>query len=151
MFVKEHFTFRDLLREPVRVSDAVDRNRWVHVSRRDGPDLVVLRSDWFESSFAGAGAIARLLQPSALSSQPDRAQLEASFPWTRFLSSEACAAFVAELASTLEICEQLDTFAPLGQLITEWKATAAIQADPELAAQLTSPIEVADGRPVPEP
>jgi hypothetical protein len=151
MVLKERFTFRDLLREPGRVSDAVDRNRWVHVSRRDGPDLVVLRSDWFESSFAGAGAIARLLQASPLSAQPDREHLEASFPWTRYLSSEACADFIAELVSTLEICEQLDTFAPLGQLMTEWKATAAIQADPELAAQLAGPVEVADGRPVPEP
>lgn len=54
------------------------------------------------------------------------------FPWVRYLPTEDLAEFVAELVETLRAAESLDNPAPLLQLITEWRHTAEVHADPEL-------------------
>jgi hypothetical protein len=59
--------------------------------------------------------------------------------------------FAAALARAPQLGADLDSLAPAGQLVTEWKATAAIQADPDLVEALTMPIPVPDGGPVPQP
>ena len=74
-----------------------------------------------------------------------------ALPWTRFLSEDGRAELTAELGATLDACAELETFVALGQLLAEWKATAAVQADPELRARLAAPVEAVDGRSVPAP
>lgn len=149
----EQFTFRDLLREPKRVSEAVDRERRLLIHRRDAPDLIVTRADLFEDELAGANGFGRLLRNLIVhvpSGQVGDVVADA-LPWTRFLSKEGRAQLATELAATLDACADLETLVPLGQLLAEWKATAAVQADPELRARLATPIEVVDGRSVPAP
>lgn len=68
----------------------------------------------------------------------------------RFLSADDRAAFAREYVETFAACNDLQVWAPLGQLLHEWKATAAVAADPELAAALTTSIED-DFGPVPTP
>lgn len=153
MTVAEHFTFRDLLREPKRVSDAVDRERRVVISRRNAPDLIVTRADLFEDELSGAGGLARLLGTLAAHVSADELgrELIEALPWTRYLSDAGRREFVTELAATLEACAELGTLVPFGQLLVEWKSTAAVLADPALAAHLTAPIGKPDGRMVAAP
>lgn len=40
---------------------------------------------------------------------------------------------------------ELDNFAPLAQLVDEWRATAEIHADPKLARRLRRPITTVGG------
>ena len=58
--------------------------------------------------------------------------------------------FVDEVTQTLVAVSMIDNYAPVGQLLREWKATAEIHADPRLATRLRRRID-ADGDPVPAP
>lgn len=59
-----------------------------------------------------------------------------AFPWVRFLPTEDVRAFVFELVDTLRAADALENAAPVVQLITEWRHTAEVHADPELAARV---------------
>ncbi len=149
----EQLTFRDLLREPKRVSEVVDRERRLLIHRRGAPDLVVTRADLFEDELAGASGLGRLLRNLLAHVPPSEVGevVADALPWTRFLSEEGRSELTAELGATLDACAELETFVALGQLLAAWKATAAAQADPELRARLAAPIEAVDGRSVPAP
>jgi hypothetical protein len=58
------------------------------------------------------------------------------FPWVRFLPDEDRSLFERSFVETLLACVSLDNFAKLEELLGDWKATALIHADPELAADL---------------
>lgn len=61
-----------------------------------------------------------------------------AFPWVRFLPKEDVQAFLVELIGTLRAVEELGSPAPVVQVITEWRHTAEVHADPELFATLTT-------------
>lgn len=71
------------------------------------------------------------------------------FPWVRFLPTEEVAAFRLELAEARRAADALDDPARVVQVISAWKSTAEIHADPELAAILST--GGADFGPVPRP
>jgi hypothetical protein len=75
--------------------------------------------------------------------------LPEAFPWVRFLPREDVPAFLVELIGTLRAVEELGSPAPVVQVITEWRHTAEVHADPELFAALTE--NSADHGPVPPP
>lgn len=58
------------------------------------------------------------------------------FPWVCFLPTEDVRAFVLELVDPLRAADSLENFAPVAQVITEWRHTAEVHADPELAARI---------------
>jgi hypothetical protein len=60
-----------------------------------------------------------------------------AFPWVRFLPREDMQAFVVELVETLEAANSLGTPAPVTQLITAWRHTAEVHADPRLVEILS--------------
>jgi hypothetical protein len=66
------------------------------------------------------------------------------FPWTSFLPKSDRVAFVDEFTRTVVAAAELDNFAPLAQLVDEWRATAEIHADPKLARRLRRAV-AADG------
>jgi hypothetical protein len=61
-----------------------------------------------------------------------------AFPWVRVLPKEDVQAFLVELVGTLRAVEELGSPAPVVQVITEWRHTAEVHADPELFAALTN-------------
>ena len=73
-----------------------------------------------------------------------------AFAWAKFLPSDARDRFAQELTDTLLAAATVDVYAPVAQLVREWKSTAETHADPELLRRLTGPIEAA-GHPVPSP
>ncbi|MBQ6641902.1 MAG: hypothetical protein IJH84_12855, partial [Saccharopolyspora sp.] len=67
----------------------------------------------------------------------------AALPWTRPLPVEDARTFVAELAESLRTADSADdpAAAATAQLITEWRHTAEVHAEPELFARLTTEAE----------
>ncbi|GAA0263566.1 hypothetical protein GCM10010492_75770 [Saccharothrix mutabilis subsp. mutabilis] len=59
-----------------------------------------------------------------------------AFPWVRFLPRQDMQAFVVELVQTLEAADSLSTPVPVTQLVSEWRHTAEVYADPSLLATL---------------
>ena len=61
-----------------------------------------------------------------------------AFPPVHSLPAEDAREFAAELAESLRTTTSI---APHLQLITEWRHTAAVHADPELAARLARDLD----------
>lgn len=71
-------------------------------------------------------------------------------PWATFLPSRDRDLFVHELTQSLHGVSLIDDFAPVGQFLREWKATAEIHADPRLARRLRSGLDASsDAIPTP--
>jgi hypothetical protein len=75
------------------------------------------------------------------------------FPWMRFLPPEDRELFAVEIVETLEAANSLGTPAPVIQLITAWRHTAEVWADPRLVEILTTDhgLDGEDFGEVPEP
>jgi hypothetical protein len=63
--------------------------------------------------------------------------LAARFPWMKFLAKNARRAFVYDFIETVQACASVGNSAALDEVIHAWKSTAAIYADPKLAANLS--------------
>ena len=72
------------------------------------------------------------------------------FPWLRLLSRPEIKEFIREFADAVVAAAELSRWDLVDRLVHAWKATAAIHADPDLAARLSTPID-ADHGPVPSP
>jgi hypothetical protein len=139
-------------RSPRDVAAVAETAGWVRLERRGEVPFILVREDRLEESQEGLEATARLLGLllERVSVDTAAALIEKVFAWTRFLSTEGRADFAREYVETFAACNDVQVWAPLGQVIREWKATAAVAADPELAAALRKPIDT-DFGPVPAP
>lgn len=72
------------------------------------------------------------------------------FPWISLLPEGSRSSFAVDFVQNFRISADLGQWAALDQTVHEWKATAAVCADPALAGQLTGPVE-GDLGPVPPP
>lgn len=146
------YTLTEFLRSPREVAEAADRFPRLIIHRRNAPDLVLSRADRRRGEAVGAAGAASLLS-RLLGRDPLQARelIVEAFPWARYLSEKGRSEFALEFAETLAVSAELDSFAPLAQVLEGWKATATLQADPELADELARPVPEPDGRPVPAP
>lgn len=62
------------------------------------------------------------------------------FPWVQALPPEDVNAFASDFVRAAQASAELGQWAVLNQAVREWKATAAIYAEPGLAAKLTAPV-----------
>jgi hypothetical protein len=149
MRVIEH-PFSDLLRRPKEVTSDVDDGD-VLLRRRDEPDLRLTRADRDVDRAATFAALGRTLRnlavhnPKALSEA-----LAEAVPWIEVLPSKDRELFVDEFSRVVVATTELDSYAPLSQLIREWRATAEIHAEPRRARGLKRPIR-ANGAAVERP
>ena len=67
-------------------------------------------------------------------------------PWTRFLPPTALDEFARELAETLEACASIGSMNRIAEVVTAWKATAAIYADLGLDSERQRPLAGTDMR-----
>ncbi|MEX2548549.1 MAG: hypothetical protein WD830_12305 [Chloroflexota bacterium] len=144
-------TLTDFLRDPNTIVDRLEHTDVV-LHRRNAAALRLSLESRTEAVAEGVRFVARLLG-SALTDESVRRRLEASteaIPWLSFLPEQARHQFLAELFRTAEAAAELGVMTPLAQLVREWQATAAIYADPALAAELRRPL-AGDGIPVPSP
>lgn len=71
-----------------------------------------------------------------------------AFPWVEFLPGPEREMFADELTRARLAESSVASCAPFAQLVREWRATAEICADPELARRLAAPIDDPTGGPV---
>ena len=141
----------ELQRDPKAVAALVDAGD-VRVRRRDGADLLLTREDRAASTDQGSLTAARALRNilTHLPTAAAAAALADEFPWLKLLPEDALAEFVTDFVRATQASAELGRWSVLAQTIREWKATAAIYADPELAERLTTPV-TGDFGPVPSP
>jgi hypothetical protein len=137
--------FSEFLRQPNEVvADLADHD--VVLRRRNAPALRLSEAEREEERDEAFDALARLLRnllthsPAGLESTIDEV-----FPWATFLSKRDRKLFIDELTQTLIAVSTIDNFAPVGQLLREWKATAEIHADPRLARRLRRRLDATGG------
>lgn len=112
----------------------------VVLRRRDGADVMLVDLEREQGLRRGFADATRLLAgfekaPEAFFESIAK-DLPNAIAWTAFLPSEDRLAFLHEFVATAAACVDVDVFGPLAQLNNEWRATAAVHADPELAAVL---------------
>ena len=141
----------ELQRDPKGVAALADRGE-VRVRRRDGVPLLLVREDRASSTVEGAQVAARALR-NALAHLPVEDALEAlteEFPWVDLLPEADRRQFAEDFVRAVRASADLGQWTVLTQVLTEWKATAAIHADPALVEELTRPLD-GDYGPVPGP
>lgn len=154
-FMEAVLQWSDIARNPREVAATVEREGEARLERRGEGQPFVLMAAWRrDADRAGVHTAERLVR-NAISHATRIGDLDdlmiETFPWTRFLPAEERGEFAVSFSETYSACVDLGTWAPLEQLLVEWRATAAIHADPALAAKLRGPFEVDLGpAPVPE-
>jgi hypothetical protein len=143
------FSFSDLLQQPTRVAAAVEERGRVILHRRNAPDLVLSRASDLSELAGFARLLARMLKHIPGNELGET--VSEALPWTRYLTETGRANFVINLPAVIQDCDDLGTFAPLEIYLVDWRNTAAVLADPELADRLAQPIPDPIGRPVEAP
>jgi hypothetical protein len=141
----------ELQRDPKSVAALADRGD-VRVRRRDGVPLLLVREDSAEAAAVGALSAARALRNvlAHLSADDAVGALTEEFPWLDLLPEVDRRQFATDFVRAVAASAELGRWAVLAQVIVEWRATAAVHADPALADELTRPLDDDHG-PVPAP
>lgn len=134
-------TLTDFLRDPNSIVEQLER-RDVVLHRRNAADLHLSLRARAESDDEAVGFLARLLGRVLADDVMRRrfAEAVAAIPWVSFMPVDEREVFVDEVVRTAEGAAELGSMAALAQVLNEWKATAAIHADPTLAIELKRPI-----------
>ncbi|WP_316527024.1 prevent-host-death family protein [Kitasatospora brasiliensis] len=147
-------SFSELSKNSKRVADTVERAQRVRVTRRDGEDLYLTTERHDRQREETADVTTRLFAALIASDEGARTVLLALpvvFPWVRHLSAGEVREFVVDLVDATRDVVELDVHAGLHRVIAEWRATARVLADPELAAELARPLPGDDHGEVVEP
>ncbi len=141
----------ELQRDPKGVAALADQGD-VRVRRRDGVPLLLVREDSATSAAAGAVSAARALRTALAHLHGSEAAdaLVEEFPWVELLPDPDRRQFVADFVRAVSASAELGRWSVLEQVLVEWKATAAVYADPALAEALARPLNQ-DLGPVPVP
>lgn len=132
--------FSDLLRRPNDVTGDLDSGDVV-LRRRDEPDLRLTRADREADRTEAFGALARSFRNLAVHNAAALTEaLTDAFGWVEFLPDAERRRFVDEFSRVVVAVAAIDDFGPLVQLIREWRATAEVHADPQLAHSLRQPV-----------
>jgi hypothetical protein len=143
--------FSEFLRQPNNVVAELEEHDVV-LRRRDAPPLRLSDATRDDARAEAFDTVARLLRnllthdPSGLADA-----LDDVFSWASLLPAREQSAFVDELGRTLVAASAIDNFAPVAQLLREWRTTAEIHADPRLARRLRRAITATGDRVAPPP
>jgi hypothetical protein len=149
----EEVPFTELIQHPTRTTRRLAGNRALRLRRRDAGDLVLMSADRAEQEGEVVDLTARLLAGVLAESggaELVRHALPAALPWIRFLPDAAVDELAAELVATVHAAAALNNMVPVSQLLTEWRHTAEVYADPDLRTILTQSHD-GDFGPVPAP
>lgn len=132
----------ELQRDPKAVAALADRGD-VRVRRRDGAALLLTREGRVSSTADGAVMAARALRNLLVHMGPQAAAaaLIDEFPWSDVLPEQDRAQFVTDFVRAFQASAEMGQWTLLSQTVREWKATAAVHADPALVQQLSVPLD----------
>jgi hypothetical protein len=147
--------FSQLVQQPRETVAKLEESprRQLRLERRDGRDLILESADRAEAKDAALAMTSRLFFSFVKNDKGARALLLALpdvFPWVRYLPKDDVRGFLAELVETVRACADLDNLAPLVPVVSAWRDTAEIYADPELLKAATMPLDGTDYGEVPE-
>ncbi|WP_406296601.1 MULTISPECIES: hypothetical protein [unclassified Streptomyces] len=130
----------DLLNRPKATLATLRGARRIVLRRRGAEDLVLTTAARAEQDHEVMGVISRMFVELMRTPAGRSLVLEvlpAAFPWARYLPAHEVREFSVELVGALGAATELDNTAA-AQVITEWRHTAEVHADPELYAALTT-------------
>jgi hypothetical protein len=147
---EEGDTLTDFLHRPARVLRKVGKADVV-LRRRGKPSIrLSLETRQASNAAASAAVLARAeeaasILSAALDVVSDLTErlpelLAQRYPWIRFLPVEGRTTFAREYVETLQACASIGNTTRLDEMLSSWKATAEIHADPRLLANLTRPL-----------
>lgn len=149
--------FSDLLQRPSETIEKLksSRHHALRVHRRGvEDDLVLTTVDRATEEAALADVTVRMLRAvmanPVLRSHYLLDVLPQIFPWIKFLPPDGRVEFAQEFVDMMDASADLGLPGPVLTLISQWRNTAEIYADPELLAILKSP-RGGDFGPVPRP
>jgi hypothetical protein len=127
------FPYSSFLRGPSEVLPSLEEGDVV-LERRDDESLVVTRHDRYEARLFGMGVATRVLV-HLVNEDPDRAVrlIADEMPWLIWLPEDERATCVQELVANLAAGADTGTLEPFARAVREWRDTAEVWADPELA------------------
>lgn len=143
-------TFSEFLRHPNEVVDEITDHAVV-LRRRDAPALRLsdeAREQHRDRAFQLLGSVLRNLHK--FDRQVIQKVLTETFPWMIMLPSDEQRLFIDEFTQTVRAANTIDRFELIGELVSEWAATAAIHADEKLVVDLSTPVDVSGGE-IPRP
>ncbi|MFC9650000.1 hypothetical protein [Streptomyces sp. NPDC056937] len=148
----EDVSFSELLHHPAATARKLDGARALRLRRRDAGDLALMRVDRMERDASVVDFTSRLLVGLVRTDNIEalRQALPEALPWSTFLPAEDMDTLLAELVATARGAVALDNLAPIALLLTQWRHSAEIYADPALLAVVTREPE-GDLGPVPVP
>lgn len=156
----DNSTFSEFLRDPNKVIGKLKDNRSVVLERRDAPPLVLSLKSRQEEASLGSEVVAHFLVRMLASTPPPMRHQMAEIlgdalieklPWVRLLPVGERKTFVREFLEMAEASASVGNVAALAHLVHQWRATANIYADPELAAELKRPLPAGSGPTVTRP
>jgi hypothetical protein len=141
----QEVTFTDLLQRPTETVEKLkqSRSRALRVHRRGTEDDLILTTAARATQDGELIDVAIRLLRAIMSSPVMRSThlldvLPQVFPWTRFLPADDRVEFARELIDVMSASADIDSPTPVLQVITEWRNTAQVYADPELLEILRS-------------
>ncbi|MFD3411223.1 hypothetical protein [Streptomyces cyaneofuscatus] len=131
----EDLPFSELPHRPAVTTRRLDSVRALRLRRRDAEDLALMRVDQMERDATVVDFTARLLTGLVRTGNIDA--LHQALPWTTFLPEAGIDTLISELVATASGAVALDDLAPTALLLTQWRHSAEVYADPALLAILT--------------
>lgn len=148
---RRQYSFSTLLREPNTVTAGLEAGD-VIIERRDGEDFVIRSHRLYEQESRALAVLSWSL--SRLNAEELMRELVADdgpMPWVRFLPDEDRVLFMRELVSVFRAAADVGRFAAVIEVLDQWRNTAEVWADPELAASLARSVDEPVGTPVEAP
>src|ERR1700730_11322704 len=151
--VYEDVPFSELLHHPAATAERLHAVRALRLKRRDAGDLALMRIEQLERDESLVEFTTRLLAGLVRSENVAviRRLLPDALPWVTFLPEPDFDAFVTELVTVAQGAAELGNLAPVAVLLTQWRHSAEVYADPVLLEILTGEPEGDLGRVPPPP
>jgi hypothetical protein len=135
----EDVPFSEFLHHPAAAAERLNVVRALRLRRRGAGDLALMRADQIERDGVVVDFTARLLAGLVRNGSADtvRAVVRDALPWTTFLPEADVDRLVTELIEVATGAASLENLSPLAVLLTQWRHTAEVHADPALLEILT--------------
>jgi hypothetical protein len=143
-------TVTEFARNPAKALKKVEKGDLILRRTKGKPSIRLTLASRAEASAAGLDTVSRALGEIIRELRPTAGALGAGlahvYPWVGFLPPAAREKFSREFVEKLLACASISNFAPMGEVVDAWKATAEIYADPALAARLREPASAVSAR-----
>lgn len=132
--------FSELLHHPAATTARLKAVRALRLRRREAEDLALMRIEQLERDESVLEFTVRMLAGLVRSEHAEliRRLLPDALPWVTFLPETDFDAFVTELLAVAQGASDLENLAPVAVLLTQWRHSAEVYADPVLFEILTS-------------